>query len=104
MGVIVDGTARDVVGVEKVEPMAPRFPAHDRLDLRRERLTVAHACGVIGEFRRVGPLRVAQHIAQPAEQPVVGGAKRDEAVGASNGLIGRIHAVRRSERRRQARS
>jgi hypothetical protein len=97
--VVVDRTARDVVGLEQVEPVLARLPDRDGFDLCRERRAVAHAARVVGKLRQRRPVVAFEDVTELAEQPLVGGAEGDVSVGAPDGLIRRVHAVRRSQRR-----
>ena len=69
--VVVDRTARNVAGIEQLEPVAARVPTVT-VSIRAASLSrLAHAARVVGELGRRGPLRVTQRLAQPLKQPLV---------------------------------
>ena len=104
LGVIVDRPARNVVRLENRQPMAARFLGRDGLNSLREHRSVSYPARVVGQFGYLPPLRVAQHIAEPTKQALVGRAESDVAVGTSNGLVRSVHPVGRPHRRRHAHS
>ena len=100
LGIVVDGAARHPAGVQQLQPVRPGTGLQHRLDAGGEGLPVADAVGVVPVLGIVGPLRMAQGLAQAPERAVVGGPDGQVAVGAPERLVRRVHAVRRPERLR----
>ena len=97
LGIVVDGAARHPARLQKLQPVRPGTGRQHRLDAGREGLPVADAVGIVPVLGVVGPLRMPQGLAQAPERAIVGGPDGQVAVGAADGLVRRVHAVRGPE-------